>query len=73
MVIVPRPPPKIKKEAHMKKGKWTAEIYVELEGISYTFEELRPQSRRKIFHSIGRGIQFGELTEQDFITRRPTA
>ena len=50
----------------MKKGEWTAEIYVELEGVSYTFEELRPCARRKIFRTIGRGIQAGSLTERDF-------
>lgn len=54
----------------MKKGEWTAEIYVELEGVSCTFEELLPSARRKIFRTIGRGVRFGSLTERDFIAFR---
>lgn len=51
----------------MKKGKWTAEIYVELEGVSYTFEELTPSTRQRIFRAVGRGTQRGKLTERDFM------
>ena len=50
----------------MKKGEWTAEIYVELEGVSYTFEDLIPSTRQRIFRAVGRGIQAGSLTERDF-------
>lgn len=50
----------------MKRGKWTVEIYVELEGVSYTFRELRPSTRRRIFQAVGRGTQQGKLTERDF-------
>ncbi len=51
----------------MKKGEWIAEIYLELEGVSYTFGELRPRTRQRIFRAIGRGIRRGRLTERDFI------
>ncbi len=53
----------------MKKGEWTAEIYVELEGVSYTFEELQPRTRQRIFRAVGRGTRRGHLTERDLIKR----
>lgn len=53
----------------MKTGKWIAEIYVELEGVSYTFEELQPSARWRIFRAVGRGVRRGRLTEQDFTQR----
>ncbi len=50
----------------MKKGKWTAEINVELEGVTYLLRELRPSARQRIFQSVGRGNLSGPLTAADF-------
>lgn len=50
----------------MKKGKWTAEINVELEGVTYLLRELRPSARQRIFQTVGRGVLTGWLRETDF-------